>query len=79
MNSKQLSITIDKNNFDFIENISKTKKKNRSEVIDKILSEYRKYLLKKEVEASFSAQNQEDLELANSDFSNYLTLIEKNE
>ena len=79
MNSKQLSITIDKNNFDFIENISKTKKKNRSEVIDKILSKYRKYLLKKEVEASFSAQNQEDLELANSDFSNYLTLIEKNE
>jgi|AntRauTorcE11897_2_1112592.scaffolds.fasta_scaffold35048_3 metal-responsive CopG/Arc/MetJ family transcriptional regulator len=79
MNSKQLSITIDKNNFDFIENISKTKKKNRSEVIDKILSEYRKYLLKKEVEAGFSAQNQEDLELANSDFSNYLTLIEKNE
>jgi metal-responsive CopG/Arc/MetJ family transcriptional regulator len=79
MNSKQLSITIDKNNFDFIENISKTKKKNRSEVIDKILSKYRKYLLKKEVEAGFSAQNQEDLELANSDFSNYLTLIEKNE
>ncbi|MCF7794761.1 hypothetical protein K9M50_00165 [Patescibacteria group bacterium] len=79
MNSKQLSITINKDNFDFLEQTSKTKKKNRSELIDKILSEYRKYLLKKEIEAGFSAQDQNDLELANSDFSNYLTLIEKNE
>lgn len=79
MNSKQLSITINKDNFDFLEDISKTKKKNRSELINKILSEYRKYLLKKEIEAGFSAQDQEDIELANSDFSNYLTLIEKNE
>ncbi|HKK53908.1 MAG TPA: hypothetical protein VJ926_00060 [Patescibacteria group bacterium] len=36
-------------------------------------------LLKKEIEAGFSAQNQEDLKLANSNFSDYLTLIEKNE
>jgi metal-responsive CopG/Arc/MetJ family transcriptional regulator len=70
MNSKQLSITINKDNFDFLEQISKVKKKNRSELIDKILSEYRKYLLKKEIEAGFSAQDQEDLELANSNFSN---------
>ncbi|MFP4514950.1 MAG: hypothetical protein ACLFNO_03045 [Parcubacteria group bacterium] len=79
MNSKQLSITINKNNFEFLENISKKKKKNRSEVIDSILNEYKKYLLKKEVEAGFSAQNQEDLDLSNSDFSNYLELIKENE
>jgi hypothetical protein len=34
-------------------------------------------LLKKEIEAGFSAQDQEDLKLANSDFSDYLTLIKK--
>ncbi len=33
-------------------------------------------LLKKEIEAGFSSQNQEDLELANSD---YLTLVEESE
>ncbi len=79
MSSKQLSITINKNNFDFLENIAKKKNKNRSEIIDSILGEYKKYLLKKEIEAGFSNQNKEDLDLSNSDFKNYLNLIEKNE
>ncbi|MFH1412629.1 MAG: hypothetical protein ABIG10_01195, partial [bacterium] len=78
MNSKALSITIDKNNFKFLDNISKNEKKPRSEVIDDILSKYRKFILRKEIEAGFKAQTKEDLENSMSDFSDYLALIEKN-
>ena len=38
----------------------------------------KKSLLKKDIEEGFSTQDKEDLELANSDFSDYVILIEEN-
>ena len=75
MSTKQLSITIDKNNSEFLENVSKNQKKPRSEVINTILTEYRKFVLKKEIEAGFKNQTNEDLKDSMLGFDNYLNIV----
>jgi metal-responsive CopG/Arc/MetJ family transcriptional regulator len=78
MNTKQLSITINKNNLQFLEEIAKRENKPRSEVINIILTEYQKYKLKKEIQAGFKKQNKTDFEDAILGFSDYLSLIDEN-
>ncbi len=52
-------------------NISKT------ELINKALSVYKKYLLRKELREWFLLQSEEDLSLCNADFADYISLLEK--
>ncbi|OGJ51937.1 hypothetical protein A2335_00385 [Candidatus Peregrinibacteria bacterium RIFOXYB2_FULL_32_7] len=52
---------------------------NKSKVINEALEAYRKYVLKKQMQEGFAAQDEEDLELANSDFNDYLSIIEASE
>ncbi|KKR13350.1 MAG: hypothetical protein UT42_C0047G0005 [Candidatus Falkowbacteria bacterium GW2011_GWA2_39_24] len=48
MNIKQLSITVNKNNVQFLEELAKRQNKSRSEIIDSVLTEFRNFQLKKE-------------------------------
>ena len=78
MNIKQLSITVNKNNVQFLEELAKRQNKSRSEIIDSVLTEFRNFQLKKEVAAGFKNQSQTDLNEAMLGFGDYLSIIENN-
>jgi len=73
-----VSVTLDQNNLQFVEKIAKQEKKSKSEIVDYILSVYRKFRLKKEVIAGFKSQTKTDVKDAMSDFNDYLNIVENN-
>ena len=78
MNTKQLSITVNQNNVQFLQEFAKRQNKSRSEVVDFLLTEFRNFKLKKDIEAGFKNQNQTDLDDAMLGFGEYLSIIENN-
>ena len=64
-------------NINFINN--KLKWLSKSKFINEAIKNYRIYLLRKEMREWFSLQDNSDLELCDSDFNDYISLIEKNE
>jgi len=51
---------------------------NKTKVINKALDLYRKYTLAADLKASFSAQTDEDVAEAMSDFEDYLKIVDEN-
>lgn len=78
MNTKQLSITVNQNNVQFLQDFAKRQNKSRSEVVDFLLTEFRNFKLKKDIEAGFKNQNQTDLDDTMLGFGEYLSIIENN-
>ena len=72
-----VSVTLNQNNLQFVEKIAKQEKKSKSEIVDRVLSMYRKFKLKKDVIAGFKSQTKADVQDAMSDFNNYLSIIER--
>ncbi len=72
---KSISLTITDTNVDFVNNLSDDLNRNRSEVIDDILSKYRKFKLKKDIENGFKSQSKQDIDESMSDFDDYLKII----
>lgn len=63
-------------NLNFINN--KINDISKSEFINTSIKMYRNYLLRKQLREWFSLQTKEDLDLCNSDFSEYSSIIENN-
>ncbi len=72
-----VSVTLRQNNLQFIDKISKQKKKSKSEIVDCILDMYRKFMLKKDIMAGFKEQTKEDAAEAMSDFGDYLKIVKE--
>jgi len=64
-------------NINFIKN--KLKWISKSKFINEAIKNYRLYLLRKEMREWFKMQDNSDLELCNSDFWDYISLIKENE
>jgi len=78
MHTKQaISLTIQKMNLQFVNDVAKRDKKTRSEIVDALIDAYRKYRLKKGIIAGFKSQSTADVTEAMSDFSEYLTVVDK--
>ncbi len=60
-------------NLEFLQSVKVPKTK----LLNSALEMYRKYLLRKEIREWFSLQTEEDLDLCNTDFWEYISIIEK--
>ena len=49
----------------------------KTQILNSALDVYRKYLLRKEIREWFSLQSEQDLQLCNADFEDYISLIKK--
>ncbi|MEA2064756.1 MAG: hypothetical protein U9O66_00470 [Patescibacteria group bacterium] len=78
MNTKTaISLTLNRDNLQFIKKISKREEKSKSEIVDYALEIYRKFRLRNDIIAGFKNQTEEDVLDVMSDFKDYLNLIEK--
>jgi len=78
MNTKQAtSMTLNKANLEFINDIAKKEKKTKSEIVDRVLDAYRKYKLKNNISAGFKEQTKEDINETMSDFGDYLKMVDR--
>ncbi|MEA3304515.1 MAG: hypothetical protein U9Q15_02015 [Patescibacteria group bacterium] len=63
-------------NFQFLNSYTQKTKQKKSEVLNQALDLYRKEKLRRDLQEQFSAQTQEDLDLANAGLDDYLCIID---
>ncbi len=71
------SVTIEQDTLQFIDKIAKKQSRTKSDIIDSVLNQYRKFLLKKELIEGAMSQTKEDVNEVMSDFGDYLTMLDK--
>ena len=73
---KAISVLLLWQNYFFINNEAAKNSTTKTAIVNKALSLYRQYKLKKEIQAGFENQNEEDISLAMSDFDDYASIID---
>lgn len=76
MNKGSLSVMVKNNNISFVRESSDIEKVSISCVVDCALDLYRKYKIKKELMEEASLETEEDVKEANSDFDDYLNIVD---
>ena len=72
-----ISITINQSNDLFLKSLTENIKTSKSEIINNIIDQYRKFRLKKELIQGFKSHTAEDVQDAMVDFDDYLENIDK--
>ena len=74
-----ISITLEDYNLFFLDQLASHNTRPKSEIINSIINQYRKFNLKKNISAGFKAQIKEDMIDTMSDFDDYLKLVDKSD
>ncbi len=76
---KPISITLSEDNLYFIDVESKATNKSRSEIVEEVLSTYKKYKLEKTIQEGFICQEKENREMAETGMEDYYNILKNYE